>query len=43
LSSASVLFVAADFLESNVARPGDYGVMLSMGPGFCGELVLLQW
>ena len=43
LSSASVLFVAADFLESNIARPGDYGVLLSMGPGFCGELVLLQW
>lgn len=43
LSSASVLFVAADFLESNVARTGDYGVLLSMGPGFCGELVLLQW
>jgi alkylresorcinol/alkylpyrone synthase len=43
LSSASVLFVAADFLESNAARPGDYGVLLSMGPGFCGELVLLQW
>ncbi|MDB5107411.1 MAG: Chalcone/stilbene synthase family protein, partial [Candidatus Binatus sp.] len=39
LSSASVLYVAADFLESNTARPGDYGVLLSMGPGFCGELV----
>jgi alkylresorcinol/alkylpyrone synthase len=43
LSSASVLFVAGDFLDADVARPGDYGVMLSMGPGFCGELVLLQW
>lgn len=43
LSSASVLFVAADFLQADVARPGDYGVMISMGPGFCGELVLLQW
>ncbi len=43
LSSASVLFVAADFMDSNVARPGDYGVLLSMGPGFCGELLLLQW
>jgi alkylresorcinol/alkylpyrone synthase len=43
LSSASVLFVAADFLDANVARPADYGVLLSMGPGFCGELVLLQW
>ena len=43
LSSASVLFVAADFLESNTARPGDYGMLLSMGPGFCGEMVLIQW
>ncbi len=43
LSSASVLFVAGDFLDADVARPGDYGVLLSMGPGFCGELVLLQW
>jgi alkylresorcinol/alkylpyrone synthase len=43
LSSASVLFVAADFLESNAARPGDYGMLLSMGPGFCGEMVLIQW
>ncbi|HYK65260.1 MAG TPA: 3-oxoacyl-[acyl-carrier-protein] synthase III C-terminal domain-containing protein [Patescibacteria group bacterium] len=43
LSSASVLFVAADFLKANVAREGDYGVLLSMGPGFCGELILLRW
>lgn len=43
LSSASVLFVAADFMESRTARAGEYGVMLSMGPGFCGELVLLRW
>jgi alkylresorcinol/alkylpyrone synthase len=43
LSSASVLFVAGDFLDAGVARPGDVGVLLSMGPGFCGELVLLQW
>jgi alkylresorcinol/alkylpyrone synthase len=43
LSSASVLFVAADFLRSNTARPGDYGMLLAMGPGFCAELVLIQW
>jgi alkylresorcinol/alkylpyrone synthase len=43
LSSASVLFVAADLLESKAAQPGEYGLLLSMGPGFCGELVLLQW
>ena len=43
LSSASVLYVAADFMESKTIRRGDYGVLLSLGPGFCGELVLLQW
>ncbi|HEY2387030.1 MAG TPA: 3-oxoacyl-[acyl-carrier-protein] synthase III C-terminal domain-containing protein [Candidatus Binatia bacterium] len=43
LSSASVLFVAADLLDARVAAPGDYGVLLSLGPGFCGELVLVQW
>ncbi len=43
LSSASVLFVAADFLDANAGQPGDYGVLLSMGPGFCGELVLFRW
>jgi alkylresorcinol/alkylpyrone synthase len=43
LSSASVPYVAADFMESKITRRGDYGVLLSMGPGFCGELVLLQW
>lgn len=43
LSSASVLFVAAEFLESDATRPGDYGILLSMGPGFGGELVLVQW
>jgi alkylresorcinol/alkylpyrone synthase len=43
LSSASVLFVAAEMLESKTARRGEYGVLLAMGPGFCGELVLMQW
>ncbi len=43
LSSASVLFVAADLLDTSAGRPGDYGVLLSLGPGFCGELVLVRW
>jgi alkylresorcinol/alkylpyrone synthase len=43
LSSASVLFVLKDLLEAGAARPGDLGVMLAMGPGFCAELVLLRW
>lgn len=43
LSSASVLFVLGDVLRSRRADKGDYGVLLAMGPGFCAELVLLQW
>lgn len=43
LSSASVLFVLGDLLASNAARPGDLGLLMAMGPGFCAELVLLQW
>jgi len=43
LSSASVLFVLADLIESGRASPGDRGLLLAMGPGFCAELVLLEW
>ena len=43
LSSASVLFVLADLLAAGEARPGDKGLPLAMGPGFCSELVLLEW
>lgn len=43
LSSASVLFVLRDLLDARVARPGEYGLMLAMGPGFCAELALLRW
>ncbi len=42
LSSASVLHVLADTLESRPPRPGSYGLMMAMGPGFCSELVLLR-
>jgi alkylresorcinol/alkylpyrone synthase len=38
-----VLFVLAELLASGEARPGDRGVLMAMGPGFCAELVLLQW
>jgi alkylresorcinol/alkylpyrone synthase len=43
LSSASVLFVLADLLESGDPRPGERGLVVAMGPGFCAEMVLLQW
>jgi alkylresorcinol/alkylpyrone synthase len=43
LSSASVLFVLADLLDSGEPREGDLGLLVAMGPGFCAELVLLGW
>jgi len=43
LSSASVLFVLGDLIDSGTPRPGDRGLLVAMGPGFCAEMVLLQW
>ena len=43
LSSASVLHVLGDLLDSGEAQEGDLGLVMAMGPGFCGELVLLRW
>jgi alkylresorcinol/alkylpyrone synthase len=43
LSSASVLFVLTDVMESGCARPGDRGLLCALGPGFAAELVLLEW
>lgn len=42
LSSSSVLHVLADTIDK---RPpaGTPGLMMAMGPGFCSELVLLEW
>jgi alkylresorcinol/alkylpyrone synthase len=42
LSSSSVLHVLSDTLADRPPRPGSYGLMLAMGPGFCSELVLLR-
>lgn len=47
LSSSSILHVLADTMagRSVVGPPelGTHGLMLAMGPGFCAEMVLLQW
>jgi alkylresorcinol/alkylpyrone synthase len=43
LSSASVLLVLQDFLTRRRGEPGSYSLLAAMGPGFCSELVLLQW
>jgi len=43
LSSASVLMILEQNLKAHPGAPGDLGVMLAMGPGFCSELLLLRW
>ncbi len=43
LSSASVLLVLEEVLMNKTPEPGTYGVLLAMGPGFCAEMILLQW
>jgi alkylresorcinol/alkylpyrone synthase len=43
LSSTSVLLVLEETMRSRRPEPGSLGMMLAMGPGFCSELVLLEW
>jgi alkylresorcinol/alkylpyrone synthase len=43
LSAASVLTVLEDYLKHQPGTPGSYSILAAMGPGFCLELVLLQW
>jgi alkylresorcinol/alkylpyrone synthase len=43
LSSASVLVVLEDVMKNRRPEPGTLGLLAAMGPGFCSELVLLQW
>lgn len=43
LSSASVLHVLARTLAGRRPPPGEPGLLVAMGPGFCAELVLLAW
>lgn len=43
LSSVSVLHVLRDTMVKRSPVPGTPGLLMSMGPGFCSELVLLRW
>jgi alkylresorcinol/alkylpyrone synthase len=43
LSSTSVLLVLRDTLGERRPPAGSPGLLLAMGPGFCSELVLLEW
>ncbi|NNE78347.1 MAG: type III polyketide synthase [Pricia sp.] len=42
MSSATVLYVLERFLEKDIAA-GEQGLVLSFGPGFSAQRVLLQW
>jgi alkylresorcinol/alkylpyrone synthase len=43
LSSASVLCVLEDVMQNRRPEPGTLGLLAAMGPGFCSELLLLEW
>jgi alkylresorcinol/alkylpyrone synthase len=43
LSSSSVLVVLEDVMKHRRPEPGTLGLLAAMGPGFCSELLLLQW
>jgi alkylresorcinol/alkylpyrone synthase len=43
LSSTSVLLILQQTLDDDPPPPGSRGLMLAMGPGFCSELILLEW
>jgi alkylresorcinol/alkylpyrone synthase len=35
--------VLKETMEQRRPASGSYGMLMAMGPGFCSELVLLQW
>jgi alkylresorcinol/alkylpyrone synthase len=43
LSSATVLVMLHHFEQEARPAAGDLGLLMAVGPGFCAELVLLQW
>jgi len=42
MSSPTVLYVLKEFMNQSPSK-GEYGLMAALGPGFCGELLLLRW
>jgi predicted naringenin-chalcone synthase len=42
MSSATVLYVLERFLEKEITE-GEQGLILSFGPGFSAQRVLLEW
>jgi predicted naringenin-chalcone synthase len=43
MSSATVLFVLDEAWRTGEPQPGDWGVMIALGPGFAAEGALLRW
>lgn len=42
MSSATILYVLEEFMHSNIQK-GEKGLMLSFGPGFSAQRILLEW
>jgi alkylresorcinol/alkylpyrone synthase len=42
-SSASVLMVLGELFDGPRPAPGELGCLVAMGPGFCSEMVLVEW
>jgi len=43
MSSATVVFVLEETLNSGQPVVGDWGLMIALGPGFAAEGALLRW
>jgi alkylresorcinol/alkylpyrone synthase len=43
MSSATILFVLESVLRQAAPDPGEWGVMIGLGPGFAAEGALLRW
>ena len=43
MSSATILFVLEESLRVQPSVPGEWGVMIGLGPGFAAEGALLRW
>src|SRR5258708_7721951 len=43
MSSPTVMFVLEEVVRNGYPRPGDWGVMIALGPGMAAEVALLRW
>lgn len=43
MSSPTVMFVLDHIVRNGDPRPGDWGVMIALGPGMAAEVALLKW